>query len=196
MTLEFYALIIVCLILGIVLFAYVRLDRKFRGLKGSQEEIENEARQKAMRIVQEANDRALLILNQAKLETGKNQQELEQKLATVSETQAENYKEMLQSVSKKIEDEALGEITDFKQVMEKETVGGEQSMATKIEQEYAVAMQELAEYKNQKIKALELKSQEMLKEYAKDVLGKSLSFDDKQELMMQAIEEAKKAYVA
>lgn len=192
MDIAFVGIFVLCVVLAVVLAAYDRLMRKYKAMKLTQEEIENRARDKAIKIIEEARDKAVLILNDAKLSAVNNQQDLDSKLSLVAEQQVDVYKDMLQKVSKNIEEEAVDEITEFRKVLENEVVGTEQNVSQKIEAEYAEVNKKIAEYKEEKLREFDKRAEMVVKEFVKTVLGKSLSEDIHMDLIKQALEEAKR----
>lgn len=195
MDVQFLALIIVCLVLAIVLAAYDRLMRRFQGMKSMQAELEIRARDKATKMIEEARDKAMLILNQANLQASGNQQELDKKLRDVAEKQLEVYKEIVQNISKEIETEAMGEIDGFKKLLQQETSGVQQTVAQRIDQQYVEATRQIEAYKGAKMKEFDVRAEDVAREFCKIVVGKTLTFDDQTELIKQALEEAKTANV-
>jgi hypothetical protein len=192
MNVEFVGLIVSCAVLAVVLAAYERLMRKYKAIRSSQEEIETKARDKAVRIIEEARDKAILILNEANLSAGNNQQELENKLNLVAEKQVDVYKEMLQKISKSIEDEALDEITDFKKELETEVVGSEKMVTRKIDEELLEVNKQIDAYKAEKIREFDTKAGKLVREFLRISTGMVFEEADHKELIKQALEEAKK----
>jgi len=192
MNIEFVVTVVLFVVLAVVLVAYDQLVRKFKAMKSTKEEIEARARDKAVRIIEEARDKAFLILNEAKLSAVNNQQELDSKLSMVAEKQIDVYKEMLQRVSKNIEDEAVGEISDFRKVLETEVSGSEQNVARKIEEEYQETDKQIEEYKSRKMQEFDRNAPKVAREFVRIVTGKVLNLNetDQKELIKQALEEA------
>ncbi len=195
MDIQFLGLIIVSLVLAVVLAAYERLMRKFQGMRATRAEIEEKAREKATKMIEEARDKAVLILNQANLESAGNQEELNKRLQEAALKQVDIYKEMLQNISKSIESGAMGEIADFKSILEKQTVGVEQSVAVKIDQQLQEANKQIEDYKTAKIREFEARAEDVAREFCRLAGIKSLTLEEHPELIKQALEEAKKANV-
>lgn len=180
--------------LGMALIAVDKVKRENSLLKHDKEEIEERARQRAMKMVEGARDRALAIVEEAQIRTSENKGVVESELARVSEKQIGVYKDILQSISKEIELDAHKEVEDFRKVLETEAAGVQKTMAAKIEEEMRRAEQQVEEYKKDKMRLVDEKAEVILKEFIKRAYPKVLSLDDQIELITRALTEAKKQY--
>jgi len=107
-------IIFLSLTLGATLIAYDRLLRELRELKTEKGSFEESGRLKAAKIMEEARDKALQILEEAKLDAGENQQKVDGEMERITQMQLDNYNNMIQKISKSIEDEALKEVDEFR----------------------------------------------------------------------------------
>ena len=91
-------------ILVVTFRAYDRQLREFERLKQERESWEARARHKAVTIIEEARDNAMEILEGARIEAESKRDSMNRKLDGVGERELLDYKQVLQSISKAIED--------------------------------------------------------------------------------------------
>lgn len=118
--------------------------------------------------------------------------------------------EVLKNVSKSIEGEALKELGDFKQVSENierqaegelenfrkalqdETVKSEQMVQERVNQEFEDMKSRIKGYEDAKMKKIDESINGVLAEVAREVFGTSLDLSTSEELVMNALDRAKK----
>lgn len=172
------------------------------------------SRGKAYEIIQDANKKAFEILKNAASVTDKSKSVLEKELEEVYKKQVEDlgitsnellddYQKLLQdakkdslnmvkNISKSIEMSALSEVQDFKEVLRQETLASQKVVAEKIEQEYNQIEEDVKEYKAQKLKEVEDSIYSLLKRVSEETIGKSLNLEQHEELVLEALEKAKR----
>ncbi|OGC98693.1 hypothetical protein A2W16_01305 [Candidatus Amesbacteria bacterium RBG_16_48_31] len=195
MSLEITAIFILCTALAVVLSAYDRKVRELNKLKVRKQEFEDKARQRAENIISEARNRALSILEEVKLDAGKEEEGVREKLDEVARLQVIDYKNKLHNISNYIERRLNEEADNFRIALETETIGTQQAVAKKINDKYARLEQELEEYKKHRWEEIESKLAEIIKQVSQKVLGKSLGVQEHSDLIIQALEEAKRKNV-
>lgn len=194
MDISLLGIAIVSFVLGVVLIAYDQKLRELRKLRNDKKQIEEKARQRAIQIVEEARDKALAIVEQARVNAGDNQKEIDAQLARVSEQQIDVYRHILQDVSREIEKDAQKEVEDFRKALEMETLGAQRAVTSRIEKEYVEAQKRLEEYQQDRKRQVDEKAAEVLQEFTKIVFKKALPFEEQKELVIQALEEAKRQH--
>lgn len=150
----------------ILLIALLLAISKVREMRVEQEQVLEKARKKADQILESAEVSA-------------------DKVRKLVETRLER---VLQNVSKSIESSALKEVEDFKGAMQLETVRTQRAVAEKLETE-------IAEIKRQKLARLDEQVAAVLENVSREVLGKALHVSEHRDLVMKALEEAKKQHV-
>jgi len=100
--------------------------------------------------------------------------------------------EILKNTSKSIEEDTLKEVEDFDSIIEKETIGSQKIVQEKIEKDYARVQKEVDEYKVQMINKVDEQIYKIIQEVSKLVLGKSLSLQEHEQLIIDALDQAKK----
>jgi len=186
------AVIGLSLVAFVTIKAYDRLLREITRLKEERELVEARARHKAVVIVEEARDKALEILREARIEAETKREALSHRLDNVTDRQVDDYKQVLQSITKAVEDGALRELSEFRKAMEMETVNAQDIVGKKIEEQYAQLQKEIEAAKKSKLEELDKKLVAVIKEAGTRVLGRILTVEDHQDLVVQALEDAKK----
>ncbi|HBC72540.1 MAG: hypothetical protein UX91_C0003G0089 [Candidatus Amesbacteria bacterium GW2011_GWB1_47_19] len=195
MNIELVAVFILGTALAVVLTAYDKKVRELRNVLANKKRIEDKARLKADRIIDDARDKAMSILRDITSDAEINKKEIESRLGEASDQQLKEYKEKLHTISKDIEVEIVRDSEEFKKALEMETVGIQRAAARRYEEEMAHTEEEIEAYKAGKMKETEERIPGIVKQVSLQVLGKAISPQEHGELIKQALEEAKKANV-
>jgi len=221
----FFDLVITVFILVVALIAvgyyFWRYAKKVNGKvgitggdAGENADLLSQARGKAIKMIDEANNKALDIISKATLSTDTVSETFKQEMSHISSVQIKEFKkatsdftktyfqvlqdlkanniEAFQNVSKDIEVNTTKEITNFKESMEKLTVLSQDEVKKKIDADYALLTKEMEDYKNQELQKVESGIYELLENVSKLVLGKALSLSEHEELIEKSLKEAKK----
>lgn len=169
------------LTLGIAMVGTVSmyLKTKFdkRKIVAREEEIVLAAKRKAERIINEAQERALKVLGEARLGAENRNKKLEGRLDRIEEKEMKDFRKTLNQVATSVEGEATAVV------------------GQKIDEEVAKARVEIEKYKTQKIKQVDENIGEIVKETVRKVLGKGVTALEHKELVLQALREAKENHV-
>jgi len=219
----FFDLVITVFILVVALIAvgyyFWRYAKKAGGkidITGGDDgkNVDLQAREKAIKMIDEANNKALDIISKATLSTDTVSETFKQEMSHTSSVQVKEFKkatsdftktyfqvlqelkakniEAFQNVSKDIEVNTTKEITNFKESMEKLTVLSQDEVKKKIDADYALLKKEMEDYKNRELQKVESGIYELLETVSKLVLGKALSLSEHEELIEKSLKEAKK----
>ncbi len=153
-----------------IIVGYLDLGVRKREELREAKKIEVEAQERAGRVFRQAQDRALEILERARVDIEARDQKLEVRLDRVEEKEIADFKK------------AVGEATPV-------------IMGRKIDEEFARAKLEIDGYKTQKLKEIDEKTMEIIKDVTRQVLGKALDTTKHSALVAAALEEAKTAHV-
>lgn len=160
-----------------VVVGYLDLNRRQRQAGKEAVGVERQAQERAEKVLRQAQDRALEILEKARLDTENRNEKLEIRLDKAEEK----------------------EITDFKKALVGITAGLQGGAATavgqKIDEEFARARLEIQGYKNQRLKEIDAKVVDIIKDVTRRTLGKALDTTKHTALIAAALEEAKTAHV-
>ncbi len=173
----------------------------------------DEARLRAIRIIQDANSKAQQIISSSAELDEQSKQSLATKLEELSKEESERFGKssediskmyeamlqklreehinLLQNMAKDIEKQAISEIDQFKSMLEKDTVGRQKDLQERIDQEYVAIRSELAKYKAARMKKIDDTIYQVLQTVALEIIGKSITLEDQQKLVMDALSQAK-----
>ncbi|HWY78879.1 MAG TPA: hypothetical protein VNW29_00820 [Candidatus Sulfotelmatobacter sp.] len=176
-----------------------------------------QAHEKAQEIIDLANKQATEILASSKKFEDTSSQELKDKLTNLERQQADIFEKAssdmklayqnmltqiqeedintLKSMTKDIESDVLSDFKEFRDVLEKETINSEKVAKEKIDEEYLAMEKDLEEYKKQKYQKLDEDIYKILYRVSEMVLNQGITYDKHKELVMEALETAKKEQV-
>jgi len=189
------AIVLLSAVLAVVLAGYDQGVKEINSLKEEQEETERKARQQALRIIEDARNKAISILQQVTIDTQRQKELLDSQVGEITQQQLKEYKQYLQKVSKEIEKGVEAQAKDYQKILEIETVGAEKVVAAKIEEGYIKAEKDVEVYKQKLMDKAREEIVVIIAEASQELLGKTITIDDQTELIMQALEEAKKQHV-
>ena len=189
------AIVLLSAVLAVVLAGYDQRVKEINSLKEEQEETERKARQQALRIIEDARNKAISILQQVTIDTQRQKELLDSQVGEITQQQLKEYKQYLQKVSKEIEKGVEAQAKDYQKILEIETAGAEKVVAAKIEEGYIKAEKDVEVYKQKLMDKAREEIVVIIAEASQELLGKTITIDDQTELIMQALEEAKKQHV-
>ena len=169
---------------------------------------------KAVKIIDEANSRALDIVNKVNLSADQASEKFNQEIIRVANEQIQGFQkatsefsklyteilqdlktknvEVFQNVSKDIEVNTTEEIKNFKESMEKLTILSQKTVKEKIYTDYDNAKKEIDSYKKEEFKKIDEDIYKLLEKVSKLVLGKALNLSEHEDLVEASLEKAKK----
>lgn len=176
-----------------------------------------QAHEKAQELINQANKQASDILASSKTYEDNSNQTLKNKLTELEKQQAAvftkasddmkiAYQNMitqiqeqdlnsLKSMTKDIETDILADFKEFRDDLEKDTIKSEKVVKEKINDEYLTLEKDLDEYKKQKYQELDDDIYKILYRVSEMVLNQGISYDKHKELVIEALETAKKEQV-
>ncbi len=158
------------------LVAYVRMQRKLERFQEEEDAIKAKARQKAKAILDNAQEAAFQIANESVLTAEENRQEIKAKLGEVVGRQLKEYQKMVHGASGNIEAEVA------------------KTIELKMDTAFKEAQVEIASYKKQRAAEIDNQAKQAVKQFSREVLGKSLDLAQHEDLVIQALEKAKREY--
>lgn len=175
------------------------------------------AHEQSQEIIDQANKKASEILASSKTYEDNSSQVLREKLAELEKQQASIFTKAsedmklayqnlitqiqeedintLKSMTKDIESDVLADFKEFRDVLEKETINSEKVVKEKIDEEYLVMEKDLEEYRKQKYQKIDDDIYKILYRISEMVLNEGISYDKHKELVLDALETAKKEQV-
>jgi hypothetical protein len=173
----------------------------------------DDAHKRAMNVVDEANRKALEIVSSGEAYNEEAQQVLKKNLAQITETESEQIKHagdellatyqdalknvkaetdaIIQKVSNDIEKHATAEITAFTATVKTGTLESQKMIQERIDQELTLAKKEVEAYKEAQMKKAEEQMYQLVLLLTEAAIGKGLTIDQHQNLVLDALQEAK-----
>lgn len=193
-------------------------SRRYDDIVSSMEKTEadfmEDARNKSAEIIEESTKKAQQILNESQVISADSKKTLDSALETIIKHQVgyfekatadflneykkelENLKssaiKITQSASKNIELDTVKEINNFDEILAKETYDGQKIVEGKIEEEFSKAQKQVQDYKTEMLKKTQEDIYKILERISRDAIGKSLNLSDHEQLIIEALEKAKK----
>ena len=178
-------------------------------------EVIEKAQKDYLAIITEANKKARAIVKNAVSIKKSSEGELEKTLENFEREQEallqktaedlfEKYKiklnegndkdvKILNNTSKDIEKYSEKQVAEYKEIIEKETATSQKLLEQKTADEYKKIEEELKAFRQEKMKNIEENLHRIVKEVTETAIGKGLTLDDRENLVMEALEEAKKS---
>lgn len=101
----------------------------------------------------------------------------------------------LKSMTKDIQSDILADFKEFRDSLERETINSEKVVKEKIDEEYLEIEKELQEYKKKKFQEVDEDIYKILYRVSEMVLSQGIPFDKHKQLVVEALETAKKEQV-
>jgi len=199
-------------LIGVVFFV-THAQKKTNSKNIEDEDIKN-AREKAVKILDDANSKALDIINKANLSAGIASENFNQEIVRIASTQIKQFEkttseftkfynqvlsdlktkniEVFQNVSKDIETNTMEEIKNFRDSVEKLTFASQKLVKKKIDTDFAEVEKEIENYKAEELKKIDDKIYTLLEKVSKLILGKAISLSEHENLIRKSLERAKK----
>lgn len=182
-------------------------------IRDNASEILQQSHDKGLRIIQEATEKAETIIKEAQLfsDTTKDhfiadlqsaKKEQEKILATRNEEISRAYdqfvadvrhdvNERFRLVARDMENHALAGIGEFKENLESERIFMHKQLESKVAEEYEKVKKNIEVYKDEQMKKIEKRVFDILHDLVRDVLGRSLSFKEHEDLVQKALVQMK-----
>lgn len=173
----------------------------------------DEAHNRAMIILDEANKKASEILSQATAFDQTSKTQLKEKMTEAAVKHSDElmkasqellllYKDALHqmqktdtdislNISKNVEQTANQELSKFSTLLAKETIESEKIVQKKLQDEYAKLEEQLKAYKESRVKEIDNEILQIVQTVTETILQKQLSVTDQQQLVYEALQEAK-----
>ena len=173
-----------------------------------------DAKEKSFKLLTSSHEKARKVLDdvsfiseQSKSELDKQLKMLTQKQLAVLEATSVNlmdiYKKAIEEekveslsiisqTSGAFKEEVMSEISKFEDVLHKETVETESELKEEVTKEYEGIKKELEEYKKNKLSYIDENIYDIISQVTKEILGKSLSVAEHEDIVIRLLEEAKR----
>lgn len=198
------------IVLGVLVLAlltyYIRLTTVLRETLARYADAELSLQKKENKVLVHAHKTAHTIVEQAEEQATETARDFSQKEAALLASSAqtletmqqeiltetkETYQKLFTHIAKQFEQQAAEEVKIFRNSLQQETLQTEKAVADKIEEVYTVMLKDIDAKKQEKLANLEKDIQQIIQKTCHDVIGKSLSLSQQQELVVEALEKAK-----
>ena len=208
------AILILCLCLGALVISYAKFAHMLNALHKEKSNIEDKMLKKSDGILDEAREKAIKIVANANLFEDSAKTLFDQELKRTTEAQIKTLEKLsydflrafqkeliglkdnniktMGNISKDIESSVVAELKDYREILKKETYGSQKIVETKIEEAYKTAQIEIEDYKAAQFKKVEIQIYDIIQNVSKIVLNKTLSLQEHEQLVIDALEKAKK----
>jgi F0F1-type ATP synthase membrane subunit b/b' len=182
-------------------------------IRDHSSEILQQSHEKGLRIIQEATKKAQLILGEAqvfsneakaqfasdfKAASKKNEEFLESRTVEVSKMYEKfitdlrtDADEQFKMITKDMENHSLAIIGEFREALESERIFMHKELEGKIAEEYKKTQKHIEDYKVDQIKKVDKQVFDILHALTSNVLGRSLSLKDHEDLVQRALAKMK-----
>lgn len=217
----FYAAIILTALMGAILgyvaISYRKLIEKYERIRQSQEEerrlldqekakILEQGRLEAQKIISEAHAKAGQLISETGNFSSQSRALLDQELKKAQVAELELYQKALEetkkdaqsslgSISKDVRGEVVKQIEAIRIGLLAEIQRAQGETKQMLASSYKKMEEEIEAYKAERLKRVDEKILEILKSASLKAIGKSLSFEDHEEAVINALEEAKRENV-
>jgi len=193
-------------VLGIMAFAYYRILNKFYNLKEEDKKLKILRDQKAQQllelaqtkyqeIISGAHTKAQEIIGEAGIFKTQSKEELKKELLAASKRESEDFKAMLLAVRQESVKAASTELTSFRAALQEDLAREQSSLHERVEEEYKIANSQVEVYKASLVTRVDESIYEIVKAISEKVMRRSLRLEEHEDLIIQALEEAKREHV-
>lgn len=197
-----------------LVISYSRMLKKFHSLQKEEEHLKLQMHKKSLDVLEEARGQATKIITNAHFTADMSKVDFNDKLAAASISHIKDFenassellkiyqKELnalkentiitVKNISKDIETNTVEDLRDFEEVLKRETFASQKIVEEKIEETYKETQKEIEAYKAAEIKRVDDRIYKLLQTVSKLVLGKAISLQDHEQLVIEALDKAKK----
>jgi F0F1-type ATP synthase membrane subunit b/b' len=193
-------------VLGIMAFAYYRILNKFYNLKEEDKKLKILRDQKAQQllelaqikyqeIISGAHTKAQEIIGEAEIFKSESREEFKKELLAASKRESEDFKAMLLAVRQESVKAVSTELTSFRATLQEDLTREQSGLHERVEEEYKIAKSQVEVYKASLVTRVDESIYEIVKAISEKVMRRSLRLEEHEDLIIQALEEAKREHV-
>lgn len=190
-------------VIGLVALSYRRLIQKYYLLKSREEELTQDSQAQAEQIIAEARARANEIVNYSSTFARQLSQDLQAELDRAKEIQGQAYQELLQTIStnsiqalnnisEDISSQLLAQTNSQLTKFQKSLLTSQSKLSKALEADYQSLQSKLKAYQEAREKALNEAIYQVISQVSSEVLGSSLTLKNHEDLVIAALDKAKK----
>lgn len=183
----------VCLLVCLYFLALTR--DLYNNRKKREEELIAHADHQTQHLIEKAKEQALEIISAANTTASDNKRSANDRATKMAKEHLEEFEKNLQTISETLKTVTSKEATQFRQALEMETTKGQKLVTDKLAAEYDQVIKQVVDYKKEKLALADAEVNKIVHEVFEKIAGKLIPVSQQQELVMQALEEAKKDHV-
>jgi F0F1-type ATP synthase membrane subunit b/b' len=170
------AIVSLSVMLVSTLTGYLNLKSRFKNIEEEGEAIKAQARQHAKAVLDQAQETALKLAQEAIVNASQRKTEIAQKLDDVSQVQIEEYKRLIEQSSQ----QTISEMSRM--------------MSSKMDEEWTKLKEEIGQYKQIRQQEIDRRVAEAVRHATEQLIGKAITPDLHEELVMKTLVQAKSEY--
>lgn len=143
-------------------------------------------------LVSEIENKLKVVGEQAVVLLAKESAQFDQEYKTMITTIKQDYVKKADETLKIIEKIPEQELTDFSNILKKETVEAQSVIDKRVQEQFEKSQQEIQKYKEEKLKEVDRSINKIIIQVAGEVIGKTLSLSEHEKLVFDALESAKR----
>jgi F0F1-type ATP synthase membrane subunit b/b' len=198
------------LVLGVVVISYRKILERYYALQKKEAELRGLWAHEREKILEEARDKASQIIREAQVFTAQQSRSISLELENFSEAEKQTYTKILQqiqaqsvailgTVANEIKDTMKGDFKNLTAVFEKEIIASKDGLKNALENQYKAnyeeAKKEIENYKAARLREIDDSASQLISDFSLKVFGHAVTLEDHQNMIVQALEEAKKRHV-
>ena len=197
-------------VLGVIIISYRRILSEVNDLREQKIKSQQAITDETQKVIQEAREKAINIMDQAKIVPEDEKRKIMDDLSVITQSQEHLYQQAVSDIKQKSEEEMTKMSSDiqknvlieiknllenFKTELKLSNEELQKSFSQKYQSELEQANRQIEDYKKYVNSNIDRKAKDILKDFSIQVLGKVISPEDHEDLIIKALEEAKKKNV-
>lgn len=189
-------------------------NKTFRNSLQQQADIvQDDAHKKAMQLLEEANRKAVGIVSSSESLNDAAKTQLQNSLKSLTQSESQELSkistdlekeyqeaikhvqvdsnEIVKKITEEIEKQAGAELASFTEALRKELITSQKNMQQQIEANYQTVQKEVESYKQAQMTQVQQHIFELIRFLTESALGKGISLNEHQDLVLSALQEAK-----
>lgn len=206
-------LITISTVLVILAVSYLNMLKKYNRVLQEKGYLKLQEHKKETVILEEAMQKATKIIADGRFVHNNLKNEFQEQLKTVSLNKVKEFEntvsdflkvykqelaglkldtfKIVNNMTKDIEADTTLELKDFKEILRRETFASQKIVEGKIEEDYKRVEKEIEDYKKERLQKVEDHVYDIIQNVSKLILGKTLSIEEHERLILEALNKAK-----
>lgn len=189
--------------IGLIAFSYRQLIKKYFRLKEEQDQQARASQAEAGKIITQARQRSQELITQAEVFSEKMRQDFAQEISQAKKIQDRAYQSilktiqsetanMLNNISNDITSQTSVQVQEFTTSLQKQILASQESVMAALKQDFQRVQAEIKAYQADMHQRIDDSVHQILASVSSKVLGKTLNIEDHEELILNALAQAKR----